>query len=290
MLPYDREPLLERAQLQGADLFGAVLEGANLYLAGLQGAQLHNTDLRGADLDQTMVWRASGKPKVELSKLSNLDWTTRPWEGPGRGSPWWKFQVWRAKIANEIFDSEVREAGPLSWLHEYRGSDAVNVPPPPSVEYGVLQSVAPFSILPRKCWSAAKNRDKGRCENALRINGTPPMETSPETPPIEIAPTTLVLPTNHEIDEMATGVALANFLSDLSCSSDGAPHVARSIIENRWDLGTQSLAVILDRLKKGRWRLAACPGVKGFADEDWATLERRGATEDKKSTSGTIEA
>src|SRR5262249_27558850 len=67
---------------------------------------------------------------------------------------------------------------------------------------------------------------------------------------------------------------LAAFLAALGCSSDGAPYVARGLIRNVLKLRSTGshVAVVADRLYKGKSDPLACPGVKGFTDDDWANL------------------
>jgi hypothetical protein len=63
---------------------------------------------------------------------------------------------------------------------------------------------------------------------------------------------------------------LTDYLVQLACSADAAPHVARGLIRNGriWATGAQIAMIIADRLRKGRTDPAACPGVRGFTDED----------------------
>jgi hypothetical protein len=72
-------------------------------------------------------------------------------------------------------------------------------------------------------------------------------------------------------------------LAALGCSSDGAPYVARSLIRNVLLLRIlpvlppptpSQVAALADRLYKGKSNPTACPGVKGFTDEDWANLSK----------------
>ena len=64
---------------------------------------------------------------------------------------------------------------------------------------------------------------------------------------------------------------LTDYLVQLACSADAAPHVARGLIRNGriWATGAQIAMIIADRLRKGRTDPAACPGVRGFTDEDY---------------------
>jgi hypothetical protein len=78
---------------------------------------------------------------------------------------------------------------------------------------------------------------------------------------------------------------LATFLADLACLGrpappigppvDAAPYVARGLIENGRLRSTGSqVAAVADRLRKGKSDPSACPGVRGFTDNDWAELHQ----------------
>src|SRR5262249_29485899 len=64
------------------------------------------------------------------------------------------------------------------------------------------------------------------------------------------------------------------FLTDLACSSDGAPYVGRGLLRNgRMEATGSQFAAVAARLRKGKSDQAACPGVKHFTDDDWASLD-----------------
>ena len=72
---------------------------------------------------------------------------------------------------------------------------------------------------------------------------------------------------------------LADGVVQLACSAESAPHVARGLLYGQIAaIGTET-ATVADRLRKGKTDPAACPGVKGFTDEDWALLDQIVAAE-----------
>ena len=63
-------------------------------------------------------------------------------------------------------------------------------------------------------------------------------------------------------------------LTDLACSSNGAPYVARGLLRNgRMEATGSEITAVAARLRKGKSDQAACFGVKGLADEDWASFD-----------------
>src|SRR5262249_33742401 len=69
------------------------------------------------------------------------------------------------------------------------------------------------------------------------------------------------------------GMELVDLLADLSCSSDGAPYVARALIRNaRLRLTGPQLIAFADRLKR-RPDGVACSGIRGLTKQDWMELD-----------------
>jgi hypothetical protein len=66
----------------------------------------------------------------------------------------------------------------------------------------------------------------------------------------------------------------AAFLTDLACSSNGAPYVGRGLLRNgRMEATGSQIAAVAARLRKSKSDQAACSGVKDFTDEDWASFD-----------------
>jgi uncharacterized protein YjbI with pentapeptide repeats len=95
---------LDEAQLQGASLDEARLDGASLNGAQLQGASLDEARLDGASLRGAMVWRARGRPKVDLADVAKFDPDTMPW---GKDST---FAAWRDAILDSIPETHRNDA------------------------------------------------------------------------------------------------------------------------------------------------------------------------------------
>jgi uncharacterized protein YjbI with pentapeptide repeats len=97
---------LSGAQLQGAQLLEAQLQGASLDRANLQGAQLDSAHLQGASLDRAelqgaslmnpRVWRAHGRPIMDLADVANFDPDAVPWTADST------FNAWRDAILKTI--------------------------------------------------------------------------------------------------------------------------------------------------------------------------------------------
>jgi uncharacterized protein YjbI with pentapeptide repeats len=210
---------LYRPQLQGARLNGAQLQGAHLEKAQLQGARLDGTQLQGASLREAMVWRAWGRPGMNLTDVSRFDPDTMPWTAESAGSAESTFAAWRDAILETIPPGSNRRVAQLR----------LSVLDP-------LPEKEPKDVIKAQLWNEA-----------------------------------LSAPPHGEEREKQ----LAAFLADLGCLSEGAPYVARGLIQNGRLRSTGSqVATVADRLYKGKSDPTACPGVKGFTDEDWANLSK----------------
>jgi hypothetical protein len=76
---------------------------------------------------------------------------------------------------------------------------------------------------------------------------------------------------------------LAAILGDLACEADAAPYVARALVGDpvciSRGLGTMTevfgdrLDGVRQRLQSARNSLETCPGVAGFAEDDWRRLD-----------------
>jgi hypothetical protein len=77
---------------------------------------------------------------------------------------------------------------------------------------------------------------------------------------------------------------LALTRGDLACNPNGAPYVARALINNssstfnidvgyRLAIDKEQLGTVRRRLKDGEKRSDLCPGVVGLSDADWHTLD-----------------
>jgi len=63
-------------------------------------------------------------------------------------------------------------------------------------------------------------------------------------------------------------------LTDLACSREGAPYVARGLLRNgRIESTGSEITAFAAQLRSGKSDPAACLGVKDFTDEDWASLD-----------------
>jgi Pentapeptide repeats (8 copies) len=232
---------LDRAELQGASLDGAELQGASLDVAQLQGASLDEAQLQGATLIEARVWRARGRFKVNLADVSKIDPHTMPWETDST------FAVWRdavletiPEILRDVFRNIILETKP--------------------------------EILRPDLRDAFKNSSDTLRDNAReRLSALDPAAEEPENVITAQFWTDALSGTAHGEEREKQ---LAAFLADLACLRDAAPYVARGLIENGRLRSTGSqVAAVADRLRKGKSDLSACPGVRGFTDDDWAELD-----------------
>jgi uncharacterized protein YjbI with pentapeptide repeats len=237
---------LRGADLRGANLFSAVLQaayleqtdlrGADVRLARLQGAALSRADLRGASLNNSLFWRAWGTPNINLSELGAIDAVTTPWTTFDSNSPFPVGPAGRPPSSFTAWQNEIRRSVP-AWRRE----ELVVLLDPDlddeKLERRMSERVLLYekgSMLSAEFWRRA-------------ITEAPQGEGQR---------------------------ALATFLAELGCASDAAPYVARGLIKRiASSIGGQP-TILLDRLRKGRSEPTACPGVKGFTDDDWAGLDQ----------------
>jgi uncharacterized protein YjbI with pentapeptide repeats len=242
--------VLNGARLQGANLDSAELQGADLSLARLQGADLHLARLQGADLS----WAHLQGANLSGAQLqgADLDWAHL------QGTLLENAKVWRARAPQEKFlnrttdldltdlkdidaDTRLWDTFPLEEKHgtftEWRDAIANGVPA--HRRDWVISSLAvidpgveeePDGVLDSNFWETARSSQVQGEEREKRLTA---------------------------------------FLTDLACSSDSAPYVARGLLQ-RHRLTPQ----VADKLRQGKSDPTTCPGVNGFTDKDWAHLSR----------------
>jgi hypothetical protein len=87
-----------------SDLEGANLEGAHLWRANLEGADLSNANLKGADLSNANLWRA------------NL------WRANLEGAHLWRANLWRANLEGADL-SDANLEGANLWTANLKGTN-----------------------------------------------------------------------------------------------------------------------------------------------------------------------
>jgi uncharacterized protein YjbI with pentapeptide repeats len=226
--------LLEAAQLQGASLEKAELQGALLSGAQLQGASLEDAQLQGASLSGAQLQGAS-LSRTQLQGASIAN-----------------ARVWRARGAPEIdlTDLDGVDPGTKPWEQRDMTPSTFSV-----WRDGILEAIPTGGY-----------RDDAR-ERLSALDPAP--EKEPKNSINAEFWTSSAPPQSEERNRRTVA-----FLTDLACSSNGAPYVGRGLLRNgRMEATGSQIAAVATRLRKGKSDQAACSGVKDFTDEDWASVD-----------------
>ena len=241
---------LNRAQLQGADLNFAQLQGADLNRAQLQGASLSGAKLQGANLSGAILQGAY----LRMAHLQGAELDEADLQGAFLAN----VLVWRAwgtpiihlAYLDELFDAATmpwRENAPAhssfaAWRKDIlSGVPADDLKAMIDKRLWVLdpESGEPREVLTAKFWEEAKSK-----------------------------------PPHGEERQRVIGA----FLADLGCASNSAPYIAGGLVHGlmRASTGRQRaiVEIVVDRLRKGKSEPAACPGIKGLTDDDWAFIDQ----------------
>jgi uncharacterized protein YjbI with pentapeptide repeats len=234
---------LASAQLQGASLENAHLQGAWLSEARLQGASLSKAQMQGASLEEAHLEGAllSG---AQLQG-SSLDRTHL------QGASIANAGVWRARGSPEIDFTDLHGIDPETKPWERRD---VTAPSTFSVwRDGILKVIHTHRDEVRERLSALDPAPENEPKNSISAEFWKSASSAP--------------PQSKE--------RTVAFLTDLACSSNGAPYVARGLLRNgRMEAAGSEIAAVAARLRNGKSDEAACSGVKDFTDEDWASLDK----------------
>jgi len=238
------------SQLQGASLAGAQLQGANLTATYLQGATLNEAQLQGAELN---VVRLQGATLNE-AQLQGASLTRAQLQGASlAGAQLQGASLYRAQLQDtrgtpgDIDLTDLREIDVITRLSEEELEKIANTIPRPQRDSFLRQLTTAKDALDPKFWDNARS--------------------------------SLLL------DEKI-GRKRAVFLANLACSEPdvlyiAAPHLARGLLhiliidkDDTESLDVSARQLFADRLRKGKSDPAACPGVKGFTEEDWSNLSK----------------
>jgi uncharacterized protein YjbI with pentapeptide repeats len=238
--------VLDRTQLQGAWLSEAQLQGASLSEAQLQGAWLEKARLQGASLDRAHLQGAS----LALAHLQGASLNGTQLQGASITNA----GVWRARGAPEIDLTDIDGVDPRTKPWEPRDATPSTFS---AWRDGILEAIP-----------TGRRRDEAR----ERLSALDP---APENEPKNLInaefwkKASLAPPQSEERNKRT--VAL---LTDLACSSNGAPYVARGLLRNgRMKATGSQIAAVAARVRKGKSDQAACLGVKDFTDEDWESFD-----------------
>jgi uncharacterized protein YjbI with pentapeptide repeats len=255
--------LLDYAQLQGASLSWAQLQGASILGAWLQGASLLGAQLQGASLDYAQLQGASlNGAQLQGASLdeTGLQGASIAYAG-----------VWRVRGAPEIdlTDLDGVDPGTKPWEPRFGTPSTFSL-----WRDGILKAIP-----------AGEYRD-------LASERLSALDAAPENEPKNSI--------NAEFWKKASSASpqskerIVAFLTDLACSSYGAPYFGRGLLRNfgftllrtarmdgteseieaSWVKATRSkIVAIAATLRKHKFDQAACLGVKHFTDEDWASVD-----------------
>jgi uncharacterized protein YjbI with pentapeptide repeats len=228
------------ARLQGANFWKAALQGAVLNGAELEGASLLSAKLEGADLHYAQLQGASLiKAQLQGAILS---------EAKLQGASLETAFLWLVRGTPEIYLTDLNrfDNDTTPWQEAHSTFDKWRdefLKWIPTYNWNVyLKRFDPEwdrnKLIPAAFWKAAMSAS---------------------------------------LQGEQREVTLAEFLANLACSRRSSPYVARGLLRNvaggLLRTGHTLNTVFADRLRKGKSDQAACPGVTGFADEDWAMLD-----------------
>jgi Pentapeptide repeats (8 copies) len=241
-----RLAVLSAADLRKVDFTGAQLQGALLVGAQLQGASLAEAQLQGASLDWAQMqgaWLVGAQ--LQGARLLGAQ---------VKGASLRGVMVWRARDRPLVYLADVAEFDPdtVPWgtnstFAAWRDAILDSIPP------GTLRNAA---LVRLSALDPAAEKEKDVIESQFwnEASSAPPQGEEREN-------------------------QLIAFLAALGCSSDGAPHVARGLIE----IGllyrpmSRQVTAVADKFYEWKSDPTACPGVKDFTDEERAIFANRRA-------------
>ncbi len=242
---------LDSARLQGAKLENSLLDGASLNLAQLQAAVLLGATLQGADLQSANLFRARC-PIYIVDDVSLDESVDRCLTADG------------ATAADTAYSMQ----WPLVNTHEIMIDSG-------RVEIQVLRRNKPVPFGDADAFSAymtgiTRDLQLEETKATLRERLRPLSAAAPPDDKILVDQQRW----KRERLRSLTLEARAQILEKLACADAGTPYVARALIlYGRLQATGSNLLNIADRMRKGKSDLSACPGVKGFTDDDWAKLD-----------------
>jgi uncharacterized protein YjbI with pentapeptide repeats len=229
-------------ELQGASLPGVKLQGANLSYAQLQGANLDKTELQGALLTNARVWRAHGAPKIDLTDVDGIDLETKPWEQPnvrsGQRPDTFTFVLMTPRPSPYWEKRTEVKTEPASTFAGWR--DGILAEIPDWVSYSQKENLSALDPAPASKPKDSINADFWKKASSARKETT------------------------------------LTSLTELACSADGAPHVARGLlrnVQNGMHFTRPEIDTVAVWLRKAKSDRAGCLGVEAFTDWDWRLLD-----------------
>jgi uncharacterized protein YjbI with pentapeptide repeats len=250
---------LRQAQLQGATLEHAQLQGAVLYKTELQGALLDQADLRGASLNSAQL-QGAWLTNTQLKGASLLDAYIY-----GSALPACEECAIESLVTGALVPS-------LLILFDEQGNAIQNVAIDDDTVTQWIEVAAMYA--PEDQRNAIRKRLTLLKPLALNLE-----ETEREA--------SQWIEKNPSLDEESYQRHLAALLIELACGVDAirdAPYVARGLVAhgrfeatgaNKHEIASRMRKARVDPARPGMGDPSACPGVRGFTDADWGTLDIR---------------
>ena len=257
------------ANLTGAQLASADLRGASLRAAQLQFATLHSTRFAGASLDNAQLQGTEFDDPVTPSYVSMLPPDPRRFDGASLLNP----NVYRTALnLDNVKGARLRNPVNKPLVATPR---ILDYPAAPLTEDMVDQWV-----------KTAKEYVAGEMNGPVVARHlTEQLERFKKTTPAEDegATSQWLAAAGKSLDDEAYQAKLRTVMEDLVCSANASPFTAQGLLRNGRLFATgEHLRGISERMLKARAPgpgsgsqiFAACPGVNGFSDSDWAELKK----------------
>jgi uncharacterized protein YjbI with pentapeptide repeats len=239
---------LQMAELQGAALFMARLEGAKLMGAKLQGADLRSVRLQGANL----MWAELQGVELQSAELQGAN-------------------IEQAQLQGALLSEAQLQGASLNkgflWL--VRGTPKIGLTDLGNFDMDTAPWKDADSTFDQ--WQNTVLKWLTADEKDLFLKQFKPEWKSEELIPADFWKDALSTPPQGEQRK----AKLAEFLANLACYSGSSPYVARGLLRNgRMEATGTQIVTVAEKLRKGKSDETACPGVKGFTDQDWGWLDK----------------
>jgi uncharacterized protein YjbI with pentapeptide repeats len=254
------------ARLQGASLLVARLQGAVLVGARLQGAWLDRADLEGASLEAAQLQGAS----LEKAQLEGAVFNGAQLQGAS---------LQGAELQGASLDAAQMQLATIAYARVWRAHGVPNIDMTDvnGVDHGTRPWADPdatpsgFSGWRDNILDRIPDREALRDEARQRLSVLDP---APNNEPKDSINSEFWKKASASLKTEERTRKTVALLTDLACSSRGAPYVWRGLLRNHIFARTESqLAAVAARLREAKSDHSGCLGVTDFNDEDWASLE-----------------
>ena len=277
--------ILEQAYLQGATLNKAFLQGASLLRSWLSGASLDDAAMQGARLDGAQLQGASLKhAQLQGATLDNAEL-----EGSDlRGTDFQGASLDHAWLQGALIDKAQFRNASMIGTYVFRTSGNADF------EDSRLVGQKPTAVFP-VVWLKTADIDSTVVSGWTTKATSEVVDESRRTAIAErlshLDPHAIDQASDLEVTAYWTGLEarsiavdvyqrrLGYYLTSLACRRDLAPHVARHLLQSasvepsgRVGATGPYFWVLAEAMRSGRAEPTACPGTKGFVEQDWERL------------------